>query len=54
ATIIAHPRTGRSKGFGFVEMPASDARTAAKKLHGSVMGGRDLTVRLARPSAHRG
>ena len=54
ATIIAHPRTGRSKGFGFVEMPASDARTAVKKLHGSVMGGRDLTVRLARPSAHRG
>ncbi len=53
-TIIAHPRTGRSKGFGFVEMPVSDARTAVKELHGSVMGGRDLTVRLARPSAHRG
>ncbi|MFV1961848.1 MAG: DEAD/DEAH box helicase [Acidimicrobiia bacterium] len=52
-TIIAHPRTGRSKGFGFVEMPASDARTAVKELHGSVMGGRDLTVRLARPSSHR-
>jgi superfamily II DNA/RNA helicase len=48
-TIIAHPRTGRSKGFGFVEMPASDARTAVRELHGSVMGGRDLTVRLARP-----
>ena len=48
-TIIAHPRTGRSKGFGFVEMPASDARKAVKELHGSVMGGRDLTVRLARP-----
>lgn len=52
-TIIAHPRTGRSKGFGFVEMTASDARTAVKELHGSVMGGRDLTVRLARPSSHR-
>jgi superfamily II DNA/RNA helicase len=48
-TIISHPRTGRSKGFGFVEMPVSDARTAVKELHGSVMGGRDLTVRLARP-----
>jgi len=48
-TIIAHPRTGRSKGFGFVEMTASDARTAVRELHGSVMGGRDLTVRLARP-----
>lgn len=49
STIISHPRTGRSKGFGFVEMPVSDARTAVKELHGSVMGGRDLTVRLARP-----
>jgi len=53
-TIISHPRTGRSKGFGFVEMPASDARKAVKELHGSVMGGRDLTVRLARPKGHRG
>ena len=53
-TIIAHPRTGRSKGFGFVEMGASDARTAVKELHGSVMGGRDLTVRPARPKGHRG
>ena len=53
-TIITHPRTGRSKGFGFVEMPASDARTAVKELHGSAMGGRDLTVRLARPRGHRG
>jgi superfamily II DNA/RNA helicase len=49
STIISHPRTGRSKGFGFVEMPVSDARIAVKELHGSVMGGRDLTVRLARP-----
>ena len=51
-TIVSHPRTGRSKGFGFVEMPASQARTAIKELHGSTMGGRDLTVRLARPKGH--
>ncbi len=48
-TIITDRRTGRSKGFGFVDMPPAAARGAIEALHGSRLGGRDLTVRLARP-----
>lgn len=48
-TIISDRRTGRSKGFGFVDMPQPAARTAIEALHGSTLGGRDLTVRFARP-----
>ena len=54
ATINTDRRTGRSKGFGFVDMPGPAARTAAKKLHGTKLKGRDLTVRLAKPRSHRG
>jgi superfamily II DNA/RNA helicase len=54
ATIITDRRTGRSKGFGFVDMPGPAARTAAKKLHGTKLKGRDLTVRIAKPRNHRG
>ncbi len=53
ATIITDRRTGRSKGFGFVDMPGPAARTAAKKLHGTKLKGRDLTVRVAQPRNHR-
>ncbi|GMQ84746.1 MAG: DEAD/DEAH box helicase [Acidimicrobiia bacterium] len=54
ATIIADRRTGRSKGFGFVDMarPAA-ARTAVEALHGSKLDGRDLTVSIARPRRRR-
>ncbi|NIA25128.1 MAG: DEAD/DEAH box helicase [Gammaproteobacteria bacterium] len=48
-TIITDRRTGRSKGFGFVDMPQSGARTAIEALHGSTLEGRDLTVRFAKP-----
>jgi superfamily II DNA/RNA helicase len=54
ATIITDRRTGRSKGFGFVNMSRPAARTAIDALHGSKLGGRDLTVRPARPRPHRG
>jgi superfamily II DNA/RNA helicase len=54
ATIITDRRTGRSKGFGFVDMSRPAARTAIDALHGSKLGGRDLTVRPARPRPHRG
>ena len=53
-TIITNKKTGRSKGFGFVDMPRSDARIAVDELHGSSMNGRDLTVRLARPRRYEG
>ncbi len=48
-TIIIDRRTGRSKGFGFVDMPRPAARSAIEALHGSTLGGRDLTVRFAQP-----
>jgi superfamily II DNA/RNA helicase len=48
-TVIRHRRTGRSKGFGFVDMSRRDAETAIGALHGSELDGRDLTVRFAKP-----
>jgi superfamily II DNA/RNA helicase len=48
-TIIIDRKTGRSRGFGFVDMHPREAATAVDALHGADMGGRDLTVRLARP-----
>jgi RNA recognition motif-containing protein len=46
--------TGRSKGFGFVEMSSSDeAEAAIRGMHGKNMGGRDLTVNVARPMEPR-
>lgn len=52
--IITDRETGRSKGFGFVEMTdAEQADTAIAQLHGSDMGGRSLTVNEARPMEKR-
>ncbi len=48
-TIITDRRTGRSKGFAFVDMPERAARAAIDRLHGTDFGGRDLTVRFAQP-----
>lgn len=48
-SIITDRRTGRSKGFGFVAMAPSAAEQAIDALHGSDLGGRDLTVREALP-----
>ena len=53
-TIITDRRTGRSKGFGFVDMSRPAAETAIEALHGSMLDGRDLTVRFARPRHQRG
>ncbi|MFH0966055.1 MAG: hypothetical protein V2A58_18810 [Planctomycetota bacterium] len=41
--------TGRSRGFGFVEMEEADAQKAIEALNGVDMGGRPLTVNEARP-----
>ena len=49
ATVISNRRTGRSKGFGFVEMPSKSADAAVKALQGATLGGRDLKVRFATP-----
>jgi RNA recognition motif-containing protein len=53
ATVITDRKTGRSKGFGFVDMPASAARNAIDDLHDRPLDGRRLTVREARPRARR-
>ena len=50
ARVITDRGTGRSKGFGFVDMPNdSDANEAMKRLYGSDFSGRPLTVNEARP-----
>ena len=54
AKIIMDRDTGRSKGFGFVEMGSDgEAQAAIDGLHGQNLGGRDLTVNVARPMAPR-
>ncbi len=54
AKIVMDRDSGRSKGFGFVEMTSSDeADVAIEKLHGSDFGGRALTVNEARPMEKR-
>ncbi|MCG8473404.1 MAG: RNA-binding protein [Desulfobacterales bacterium] len=54
ARIITDRETGRSKGFGFVEMPVSgDASAALEALNGSEVMGRTLTVNEARPRKPR-
>lgn len=54
ATIITDRWTGRSKGFGFVEMEsASEAQTAINSLDGKELGGRPMKVAEARPQAPR-
>ena len=53
-TIITDRETGRSKGFGFVEMASeADAQAAIKKYDGTEFEGRRLTVNEAKPQAPR-
>lgn len=50
AKIIMDRVTGRSKGFGFVEMPNDDeARKAIEDLNGYTLSNRQITVSEARP-----
>jgi cold-inducible RNA-binding protein len=54
AKVMMDRDTGRSKGFGFVEMSSdSEAQAAITALNGSDMGGRTLTVNEARPQEPR-
>ena len=54
ATIIMDKMTGRSKGFGFVEMSSDEEAQAAIDLwNGKDFGGRALTVNEARPLEER-
>lgn len=54
AKVILDKMSGRSKGFGFVEMSSEDeAKTAIDKLNGTEVMGRPITVNEARPMAPR-
>jgi RNA recognition motif-containing protein len=50
ANVIMDRETGRSKGFGFVEMNnKAEGEAAIKSLDGSELGGRNIRVNEARP-----
>lgn len=50
AQVIKDRDTGRSRGFGFVEMGSTDdAQKAISELNGKDLNGRQLTVNLAKP-----
>jgi RNA recognition motif-containing protein len=52
ANVIMDKMSGRSKGFGFVEMAGdADASAAIEKLNGSELDGRKIVVSEARPKA---
>ncbi|MDP7579511.1 MAG: RNA-binding protein [SAR202 cluster bacterium] len=55
ARVITDRFSGRSRGFGFVEMPDNaEAEAAIAAMNGKDMGGRALTVNEARPREDRG
>ncbi|KAJ3061456.1 hypothetical protein HDU98_002644 [Podochytrium sp. JEL0797] len=49
ARVLSDRETGRSRGFGFVEMEAAEAEAAVEKLNGTPFQGRDLRVNMAEP-----
>lgn len=52
--IITDRDTGRSKGFGFVEMSTEEeAKTAIKELDGKEVDGRNIAVNVAKPREDR-
>lgn len=46
--IVTDKVTGRSRGFGFVEVDAEEAEKLVAALNGSMLGGRELIVNEAR------
>lgn len=54
ATVVKDRDSGRSKGFGFVEFENDDEGKAAQAaLNGSELGGRTISVDVARPKENR-
>ncbi len=54
ASVITDRETGRSRGFGFVEMPDdADAQKAIDTLNGTDFEGKTINVNVARPKTER-
>jgi len=53
ARIVTERETGRSRGFGFVEVEDADAGKILKAMNGFSLGGRSLMVSEARPKQSR-
>lgn len=54
AKVMMDRETGRSKGFGFVEMSSdAEAQAAIEGMNGQSLGGRNVTVNEARPMEPR-
>ena len=55
ASVVTDRMTGRSRGFGFVEMANDDEAAAAiEALNGTDLAGRAITVNVAKPREDRG
>jgi RNA recognition motif-containing protein len=55
ASVVTDQFSGRSRGFGFVEMStAEEAEKAVSKLNGRTVGGRQLKVEVSKPKAQSG
>jgi RNA recognition motif-containing protein len=53
AQVLTDRDTGRSRGFGFVEMSDEDARRAIDEMDGADLGGRRIVVNESRPMTPR-
>ncbi|MBI4038984.1 RNA-binding protein [Candidatus Daviesbacteria bacterium] len=54
AQVVKDRETGRSRGFGFVEMSSDEeAQNAVKNLNGTEVEGRKIVVNIARPREDR-
>ena len=55
ASVVEDRMTGRSRGFGFVEMSSQEeAEAAIQQFNGKEVGGRNLKVNEAKPRENRG
>jgi RNA recognition motif-containing protein len=51
--IITDRETGRSRGFGFVEVDEVDAEKAVQSMNGNAISGREILVNEARPRQNK-
>jgi RNA recognition motif-containing protein len=55
ASVVTDPETGRSRGFGFVQMGSEEeAQLAVSRLNGKEVDGRSIRVEVAKPSERGG